>query len=230
MNEQEFLARVHASEGLRHAVLRAIEVDRASNICTFELVTDLPHTEEDEKAALAAVRAAVPQALRARVRFIKLVADEQLVRNKIKTYLAATRAAASACIAAEDIGVTLGDPIRFTLGVDGQERSFFERDERLLPDIEAMLSRNFCGRFEGAYADKVKERQDEEEEPEEEEPTVQEALPVRTFRVENFEPIDEPSTPKIATYIADCDFQSQSLTVCGEITFVQERTTQKGKR
>ena len=230
MNEQEFLARVHASEGLRHAVLRAIEVDRASNICTFELVTDLPHTEEDEKAALAAVRAAVPQALRARVRFIKLVADEQLVRNKIKTYLAATRAAASACIAAEDIGVTLGDPIRFTLGVDGQERSFFERDERLLPDIEAMLSRNFCGRFEGAYADKVKERQDEEEESEEEEPTVQEALPVRTFRVENFEPIDEPSTPKIATYIADCDFQSQSLTVCGEITFVQERTTQKGKR
>ena len=86
MNEQEFLTRVHASEGLRHAVLRAIEVDRASNICTFELVTDLPHTEEDEKAALAAVRAAVPQALRARVRFIKLVADEQLVRNKIKTY------------------------------------------------------------------------------------------------------------------------------------------------
>ena len=68
MNEQEFLTRVHASEGLRHAVLRAIEVDRASNICTFELVTDLPHTEEDEKAALAAVRAAVPQALRARVR------------------------------------------------------------------------------------------------------------------------------------------------------------------
>ena len=228
MNEQEFLERIRASEGLRHAVLRAIEIDRAGGGCTFELVTDLPYGEADEQAALAAAREAAPPPLHAGVRFIKLVADGQLVRSKIKSYLASTRAAASACIAAEDIEVTLGDPVRFTLGVDAQERAFFARDARLLPDIENMLAHNFCGRFEGAFADKEKEHAAEEDD--EEDAPVQEALPVRTFRVENFEPIDEADVPKLATYIADCDFQSNSLTVCGEITYVQERTTQKGKR
>ena len=119
--------------------------------------------------------------------------------------------------------------MRFTLGVDATERMFLERDERLFPDLIRMLSRNFCGSFEGAFADKVKEQRTAGEE-DEDEPPVQQALPVRTFAVTDFEPIDEPDVPRLATYIADCDFQSSSLTVCGEITYIQERETQKGKR
>ena len=229
MNERQFLEQVRANDGLRHAVLRMVEVDRAACSCVFELVTDLPYTKEDETAALSAARQAVAPPLCASVHIVKLVADEQLVRSKVKSYLASTRAAASACIAAEDIEVALGDPVRFTLGVDEQERAFFARDERLLPDIERMLAKNFCGRFEGSlvYKEKVPVSVAEEEE---ELPTGFEQPAVRTFRVENFEAIDAPDTPKIATYIADCNFPANSLTVCGEIAFVQERTTQKGRR
>ena len=229
MNEQEFLARVRGSEGLRRAVLRAVEVDRAAKTCLFELVTDTAYTEEDERAAQAAAQAAAPAPFRAEVKLIKLVADAQLVRGKIRDFLAATRSAAAACIAAEDLEVTAGEPVRFTLGVDATERMFLERDERLFPDLIRMLSRNFCGSFEGAFADKVKEQRTAGEE-DEDEPPVQQALPVRTFAVTDFEPIDEPDVPRLATYIADCDFQSSSLTVCGELTYIQERETQKGKR
>ncbi len=227
MNEQEFLEQVRASEGLRGAVLRGIEVDRGAKTCVFELVTDRPHSRADEEAAAAAAAAAAPAPFRTGVRLIKLVADEQLVRNKIKSFLAATRSAASACIAAEDIEVSLGDPVRFTLGVDAQERSFFEKDEDLLPSIERMLSHNFCNRFEGAYKEKEKPREEIEEE--EEMPAAEQNEP-RTFKAENFSAIDEADAPRIATYIADCNFASSSLTVCGTITYVQERTTQKGRR
>ena len=47
-------------------------------------------------------------------------------------------------------------------------------------------------------------------------------------RVNDFEGI-RPDVPNVATYIKDCTFRSNSLTVCGRIEFVQERTSQKGK-
>ena len=85
MNEQEFLARVRGSEGLRRAVLRAVDVDRAAKTCLFELVTDTAYTEEDERAAQAAAQAAAPAPFRAEVKLIKLVADAQLVRGRSGT-------------------------------------------------------------------------------------------------------------------------------------------------
>ena len=62
---------------------------------------------------------------------------------------------------------------------------------------------------------------EEDEEPEE----TFDYRPSRTFPVADFEAIDEAEVPKTATYIADCDFASESLTVCGEILFIQERTS-----
>ncbi len=227
MTQTEFLSRVRSNEGLRRAVLHKISVDTHARTCLFDLVTDLPYTQEDERAAQEAVREAVPAALEPRLRIRKLVADEQIVRHKILEYLDRSHRAAAACIRAEDIGVSVGETVEFTFGVDAAERGFFEKNEQLLPGVEKMLSHNFCNKFHGSLADKEKGGDAEEEEEEIEERF--DYRPARTFAVTDFEPIDEPNVPKIATYLADCDFTAESLTVCGEITYIQERESKKGK-
>ena len=224
MTQDEFMRRLHEREGLRSAVLNKITVDRSARSCVFGIVTDVPYTEEDEKAAAALAREAVPATLRTGVRIVKLSADPQIVRKKIMQHLSESHRAAAACIAEEDIEVsTEGDTAEFRLGVDAAERGFFEKNEGLIPGIVRMLERNFCKKFRGVLVDKVKpERGDEEdEEPEE----TFDYRPSRTFPVADFEAIDEAEVPKTATYIADCDFASESLTVCGEILFIQERTS-----
>ena len=163
MTQEEFLGQIRSADGLRRAVLRAVEIDRSARECVFDLVTDTPYTAEDEQAAERAVRAAVPASMQARVQLHKLVADPSLVRSKILEYLSHSHRAASACIRAEDVEVVLGDPVKFVFGVDGAERGFFEKNEQLLPGVKAMLERNFCNKFEGSLADKVKEIKEEEE-------------------------------------------------------------------
>lgn len=229
MDQVEFLAKIRESEGLKNAILHKICVDMEARSCVFEIVTDTAYSRADEICAEKAAREAVPECLQAEVKIVKLVADEQIVRHKILEYLAHSHRAAAACIRAEDIGVfPEGREVRFTFGVDAAERGFFEKNEQLLPGVAGMLEKNFCNTFRGSLVDKEKAAASEEEEEEEEE--VFDYRPARTFPVVDFEPIDEPNVPKIATYLTDCTFTSDSLTVCGEILYMQERTSQKERQ
>ena len=222
MTQAEFLRQIRENDGLKHAVLRKIEVDEGEKRCLFEVITDTPYTAQDEQAAAKAAESAAPSLFRGEVKIVKLVADPQLIRHKILEYLSHSHRAAAACIRGEDITVTLGDPVRFTFGVDGAERGFFEKNEQLLTGVKGMLERNFCNVFEGSLEDKEKAGIAEEETEEEEQFDYR---PARTFAVEGFETIDEANVPKKATYIADCDFTSDALTICGAVTYIQERTT-----
>lgn len=226
MTQSEFLAQLHEREGLKRAVLNRITVDESARECTFWLVTDTAYSAEDAEAVSGLVRAAVPESLHSSVRIRKLVADPQIIRHKIVEYLGKSHRAASACIREEDIEVTIGADgvVTFIFGVDAAERGFFEKNEQLLPSVIRMLSQNFCNSFRGELADKEKPLPVAEEvAAEDEEPF--DYRPARTFAVEGFEAIDDPSVPKTATYIADSDFQSNELTVCGQITNIQERVT-----
>ncbi len=223
MTQAEFLKKIRDLEGLKSAVLRKIVINTRKKTCVFEVITDRPYTPQDERAAAQIVREAAPASFSAELKLIKLVADPQLVRHKILEYLDKNHRAAAACIRAEDITVEAGSPVRFGFGVDAAERGFFEKNEQLLSGVKAMLERNFCDVFEGVLIDKEKGGFADEETEEEEEPF--DYRPARTFPIEDFEAIDEPNVPKIASYIADCDFTSSSLTVCGQVTFLQERET-----
>lgn len=229
MTRTEFLERIHEREGLKHAVLNKIVVDRANRLCEFTLITDLAYTPEDEAFAGQAVRDAVPASLQTSVKLCKLVADEELVRHKICEYLAENHRAAAAFVTAEDIGVAREeDAVVFTFGVDEQERSFFETRD-IIPGVAAMLENNFCDRFRGSlvYKDKGELRGEDISAEEEDEPF--DYRPPRTFKVHSFETIDFADVPKVATYLKDCTFRSNSLTVCGQIEYIQERVSQKGK-
>ena len=223
MTQEEFLAKIHAINGFQNAVVQLIVVDTKTRTCSVSLVTDQPYTEEGVCEVEDVVRCIVPSSLRAIVKVQKQVADPELIRKKILEYLDHHHRAAAACIRAEDIEVTLGEPVVFSFGVDAAERGFFEKNEFLMAGIESMLSHHFCNTFQGKLAEKEKGEIFEEDAQEED--ITSNYRPVRSFPIANFEAIDEASVPKIATYIADCNFQSNSLTICGSIEYIQERTT-----
>lgn len=228
MTKSEFLEKLRTRENFARAVLHKISIDRQAKRCEFFIVTDRAYTPEDETFALETVRAAVPSSLESVVMIRKLVADAQLVKRKIAEYLGQNHRAAAAFATADDITVEQQDgKIRFVFGVDEEERRFFETRD-ILPGVVRMLENNFCDTFEGALEYKDKGQIPEEEEAEEEEETF-DYRPPRTFRICDFETIDFADVPKIAIYIKDCTFRSASLTICGQIEFVQERTSQKGK-
>lgn len=222
MTQEEFLERLRESEGFHRAVLNKIVIDSSAKQCEFYVVTDHAYTSEEESALNRLVREAIPMSMRTVVKVSKVAADLQLIRKKILQYLARNHRAAAACIGEDDIEADIGEEIEFRLGVDAAERGFFEKNESLIPALERMLENNFCKKCHGGLIDKEKP-EEQEEEPEYEEPV--DYRPARTFPVADFEAIDEPDVPKIATYLADCDFESESLTVCGEITYLQERVS-----
>ncbi|HJB92410.1 MAG TPA: hypothetical protein H9708_00475 [Candidatus Borkfalkia stercoripullorum] len=229
MTREEFLERLHGRENFGRAVLNKIEIDKDKRRCEFTLVTDAAYTPEDEAFAEKLAREAVPASLAVSVKISKLVADAQLVRHKIVEYLSQNHRAAAAFVTAEDIGVEQsGGTVRFTFGVDEEEKRFFET-RGIVEGVAAMLENSFCNKFEGAlvYKDKGEIPDETEETDEDDEPL--DYRPARTFKIHDFEPIDFADVPKVATYIKDCTFRSTSLTVCGKIEFIQERTSQKGK-
>ena len=223
------MERLHGRENFGRAVLNKIEIDKDKRRCEFTLVTDAAYTPEDEAFAEKLAREAVPASLAVSVKISKLVADAQLVRHKIVEYLSQNHRAAAAFVTAEDIGVEQsGGTVRFTFGVDEEEKRFFET-RGIVEGVAAMLENSFCNKFEGAlvYKDKGEIPDETEETDEDDEPL--DYRPARTFKIHDFEPIDFADVPKVATYIKDCTFRSTSLTVCGKIEFIQERTSQKGK-
>lgn len=224
MTQEDLIGRIQQLEGLQHAVLNGIIIDTHARECVFEIITDRAYSREEENEAALLVRQAVPDSLKATVRIRKLVADPQLIRHKILEYLSRNHRAAAACIHSEDIEIKMGETIEFCFGVDAAERGFFEKNEQLIPGIVKMLERNFCNRFAGSLYNKEKGGIPEELDGNEELETF-DYRPARTFPIANFETIDEANVPKIATYISDCDFASEMLTICGEIIFLQDRTT-----
>ena len=224
MTQEDLIGRIQQLEGLQHAVLNGIIIDTHARECVFEIITDRAYSREEENEAALLVRQAVPDSLKATVRIRKLVADPQLICHKILEYLSRNHRAAAACIHSEDIEIKMGETIEFCFGVDAAERGFFEKNEQLIPGIVKMLERNFCNRFAGGLYNKEKGGIPEELDENEELETF-DYRPARTFPIANFETIDEANVPKIATYISDCDFASEMLTICGEIIFLQDRTT-----
>ena len=227
MTENEFLTQIRSRDSFARAILQKILVNKSERKCEFVLVTDLPYSEKDEAYAGKVAAQAVSSSFHAEIKIIKLVSDPQIVKHKIREYLSEKHRAASAFLGADDIQVETSDgKINFIFGVDEEERRFFETRD-ILPGVVNMIEHNFCGKAEGRLEYKQKaEPVAEEEEPEEEKVDIR---PIRTFKIHDFEAIDFADVPKIATYIKDCTFRSESMTICGEIMFIQERVSQKGK-
>ena len=218
---EEFLSEIRRIEALSRAVLKNITVEGKKVV--FHLITDKNYTKEDVFYAGEVAKKFAPQGYIGEATLVKSVPDEEGVRRAVLDVLK-SRPSAAAFVSPEDVTAeVIEGGGRFYIGMSDLERKSCDLSG-LLDEIVCVLNRTFCGNFLGEFCAKEKELGEIERE---EIPEEMEFSP-RYFEIDEYVAIDGAS-PKHAIYIADLDKEAQGITVCGGVSYIEERETKKGK-
>lgn len=220
---EEYLNEIRKSEGLSRAVLRKIVVDGKTVV--FYLVTDKTYRGEDLQYAREVSRRFVPEGYGADVNLFKSVPSEEGVRREIAEILKARFPSVAAFLSPEDIAVSVVEGGgRYLVSVSRAERDQSERGN-ILDALTEELNRRFCGSWYGDFRIVEKETGEIERE---ELPPAEPAYAPRVFPIGGYAPIDG-GNPTSAIYIADLRGEMENVTVCGTVTYAEERLTKKEK-
>lgn len=223
MKSEAYLNEIRKSAGLARAVLKKITVD--GHTALFQLATDVNYTADDVAYAKNVSQKYVPEGFTADARVIKSVPDAEGVRRAVTDFLRTKFPAAAAFVSPQDVEVIRDERGgRFFISADAEECRMFETGN-VLDALSAELQRQFCGAWFGNVRIEEKKKGDIERE---ELPPPEMELAPRSFPIVSYEAIDG-AAPRIARYIADVNGEEQGLTVCGRVTFVQEKETSGGK-
>ncbi len=224
---EAYLNDVRALSGLENAILTGICVHRRTMTAEFFLVTDKTYSASAKEGAKNAAVKYLPPAFKPEVHIEKRVPDAEMIRGKIAAFLKARFPAAAAFVKDEDIEAEMlpsGSGARFRFDVASGDKDVFSSG-KILDEVSAYLSGIYCGSFYGDV--RLVERERETFDPDEIPAAAEEeeiARAPRVFPVTGFRRLDGADVlPKYATYIADAVGESEDMTVCGAITFIQER-------
>ena len=223
MRSEEFLNGIRGAEGLKRAILKKIVVEKREIV--FHLVTDLSYTKEDVAHANEIASHFAPAGYSASVRVVKSVPSEEGVRRAVADALKSRYPAAAAFVSPGDIEVILdGAGGRFTVAVSAGEEKLFE-DGGVLDTLSGELKRQFCGTWYGDFRSIQKEKGEIERE---EDDPAEIVYGPRFFPVTEYVSIDG-AAPKNAIYIADLDKEITGVSVCGRLSYLEERESKNGR-
>ena len=221
---ERYLEEIRSLPGLKHAILCGITVYKRENAAEFFLVTDKTYTAAEEAKAQTLSKAYLPEGFSARVKIVKRVPDEKIIKQKIYEYLRSAFPAAAAFMEEENIEVEmLTSGANFYVGIASGEQTMFS-SSKILDEISRYLSSIYCGSFYGnvRIIEKVRDEAILYEIPEgdEEEVISQE---IRSFPICNYIKIDGADVPlKSAVYMADHHNADGTYSLCGNVTYIEE--------
>jgi DNA polymerase III epsilon subunit family exonuclease len=220
----EYLRAIRAQDGLKNAILKGINVYKRERIAEFLLITDRSFSEQEERQAQSISQGFLPTEFSARVKIAKRVIDEELVRDRIYSYVTERFPAAAAFLKVEDIKVQmLESGANFDFEVAASEQSLFASG-KMLDGVSAYLSSRYCGTFYGNVRVVEKARDTSVLNAPVEVKEEQFVSEVRTFPIEDYKRIDGADVlPTEAVYIADMGGMDGVFAVCGEITYFEEK-------
>lgn len=225
MSETEkFLQEIRENDGLKNAIISEISLTKRSKVAEFSLITDRAYAIIDERDALRVCQEYLPNGWVARLKIIKRVPDETILKRKIYEFLNKRFPAAVAFLTEDDVEIELlQSGAHFYFDIASGEQSLFSSG-KILDEVSAYLKTIFCGAFYGDV--KIVEKERDESllferpvEPEREEP-----LEIRYFTIDAFKKIDGADfLPTKATYMADWEMQNGQYAICGKIDFIEEK-------
>lgn len=221
---REFLEDIRKCEGLQNAILCGINIIKRENTAEFLLVTDKTYTVRDEEKACVVCENYLPTGMRARVKIVKRVPDQEGIKTRIFEYVQKVFPAASAFLEPQNIEVQmLTSGANFFVDIAAGEQTLFTSG-KILDEVSRYLSSIYCGSFYGNVRIVEKVAPDAsllEEIPEDTEET--EYVEIRRFPIADYEKIDGFDEPlKEAVYLADCLAVDGACNVCGRINFIEE--------
>ena len=223
---ENFIDEIRKIPSLGTAIIKSVTLVKESGSVEVDIITDKTYTAEDEAAAKRAVRKFTPELFSCALKISKLTPDEDMVARKILSIIGENNSQLAAFVTADDITVEkTGDGFFFTVSV--LNTSSYSAD--VAEAISAGLKKCFCGEFSGRCVEKKSKLEDIVIEEEHE--NIRYEIPPRTFDIAEFSFLEGGVEHKKATYIADLNFTSESVVICGEITDIREKTvtTSSGK-
>lgn len=222
---EEYLNEIRSLSGLQNAVLSGITVSKRDMTAEFSLITDKTYTPAEEVKAKAVSEKYLPAAFSARIRIIKRVPDKEILKKRIYEFMNARFPAAAAFLKEADIEIELlQSGANFCFDVASGEQTLFSSG-KILDEVSAYLKTIFCGAFYGNVRIVEKEREEISFDDLPSDTGDEYAQTTRYFPISDFRRLDgADEVPKYAAYIADCGEENENLTICGAITFLQERS------
>ena len=146
---EKYLEEIRALSGLKNAILRSITVEKRGLIAEFILITDKTYTQEEETQARTISARYVPACFSTRVRIVKRVPDEKILKERIYEYIKSSFPAASAFLEKENISVELlNSGAHFYVDIAAGEQTLFTSG-KILDEVSRYLSSGYCGSFYG---------------------------------------------------------------------------------
>lgn len=209
-----------ASPNFKNAIMHAVTVNKSTRIAEIEIITDCAFSDSDIKRAESAVRLLMPELFNFTITAVKLSPDCDMVRRKIYQAIDINFKAISATIKESDIEVVKSDRgFEYTVSV----MSFIPAaSEEICAKINEFLKQSYCGEFFGRCT--VSGRTAEEIQIEEKPDEIEFEIPVRTFEIEDFYLLEGTKKQNKAIYIADLNFASEEVVICGTIEEIREKT------
>lgn len=218
----DYIESVREIPAFGQAILGSVALIRGERTVEINLITNKTFTPDDEKRAEAVSRGFVPEEFGFRLRITKLNPDEKIVARKILEALSRVNKAVSALITEDDVKVEKTENgFFFTLSLIAVNAL----SDEIAKNVTAYLKKSFCGEFSGKCV--IKEGGIDDIEIEEEHENIEYVVPIRKFLIEDFSFIEGNEEQKTAVYMADMNFESENVTVCGTIENISERTFKK---
>lgn len=207
-----------ASDNLKNCIVRSVEAYRARRLVIVNLISDKAFTQSDKENAATAVRRHVPAYFNCAVEIVKLSPDCEMVKNKIYEAVNSFSKAVFATLSPDDISVEKREGgFFYTIAV---APSFINED--LCEKINGFLKKCYCGGFLGeCIASQINLEELETEEAQDE---IEFEMPVRTFKIEDFQPLEGEKIQTTAVYLSDLNFSSEEVVICGTIEDIRERS------
>lgn len=220
----DFIEKLRALPSFATAILSGVTLSRAEHSVNINVITDRTFTSDDEERARSIARSFVPEEFTCNLNVSKLTPDTTMVARKIMQTLAVNNKALSALITEDDISVEKTEyGFDFTISVIAA--TSFSDD--VANSVIASLKKSFCGEFSGKCV--KSERKADSIEIEEEHENIEYELPVRSFKIENFNFLEGNSAQSTAVYMSDLNYESENVVVCGEIIDISERSYMRKK-
>jgi DNA polymerase III epsilon subunit family exonuclease len=221
---EDFLSEVRSINNFNRAILSAVVLEKAKGTVTVKIVTDRAFSESERVEVKKICKKYVPADFNCEVEISKLTPDAEMVKRKIIQIIQTDFKAVAATLSDDDIYVEKREDgfayiVKVMQAVGGGN---------ICQDLNSSLKKQFCGDFYGKC--EKSERQAEELEVEEEHENIEFEIPIRKFEIEGFEAIESTEKPTTAVYLADLNFESEKVTVCGRIDDIRERTYTKGDK
>lgn len=221
-----FIDEIRTISSLQTAILSSVSLIKAKNSVEVALITDKPYTAEDEAAAKKIVRKYVPELFSCTLKISKLTPDNAMIADKILSVISRINRQLAAFVTLNDIKVEKTER-GFYFEIAVVHASTYTAD--VADRISAELQKCFCGEFSGRC--KAVESKLDDIVIEEKHENIQYEIAPRSFEIADFSFLEGGVEHTRAIYIADLNFISENVVICGEITDIREKaiTTNSGK-